>query len=265
MKIVVKQTAFDEEHFAAQRVDFVRCPVRAPILRDHLDNDSFKLAAAFCFCDGYVNVVVGLALEVAVHRFAGVGVRITVRQKRDQAHSRSLTHCALGRLDALDLVPLRGRDIDALVHQLYRRALQLREGVERQRGWRSLWWNGSFQLVDQAVSAVGRRTAGRLGRGAGVQGLRTHARLSRSLERNAGQIRFGNLIDVRFQNPSARALWNHDAHILSFAIAHYPAQIRVGVHRRCRGRVRVRRGLEGGFLIRRHFAEHRGVLLCDNG
>src|SRR5215469_2973469 len=54
VKIVVKQAAFDQEHFPAQRADFARCPVRGPILWDHLDNDSFKLAAVFRCRHGYV-------------------------------------------------------------------------------------------------------------------------------------------------------------------------------------------------------------------
>jgi catechol 2,3-dioxygenase-like lactoylglutathione lyase family enzyme len=35
-----------------------------------------------------------------------------------------------------------------IVSWCHSRALQLREGLERQRGWRSLWWNRSLQLVD---------------------------------------------------------------------------------------------------------------------
>src|SRR4030095_7482924 len=88
VRIVVEPTALDQKHFPAQLFNLGRSPVRRSILGNHLDYDSFKLAAIFRFTHGYVNIVVGQLLEVAVHRFARVGMWFALRQKRDQAHSR---------------------------------------------------------------------------------------------------------------------------------------------------------------------------------
>src|SRR6185437_4322522 len=120
--------------------------------------------------------VVFLALEIAVDRFTRVSVRFALRQKRDQAHSISLTQLALSRVDALtlDLLAVRRLDLDALVDQLHSRVLQLREGVETHCDGCSLCGHGSLLFVDQSVGAVGGRTARRLLCHAGIQGLRSY-------------------------------------------------------------------------------------------
>jgi hypothetical protein len=116
VQIVIEETAFDQKQLSAQLANVRGCPIAGSILRNHLDDNPLEFAGIRRFGDRDMDVVIRFRLEVAIHRFTGVGVWLSFRKESEQTHARSLANRARCCLNALDSVPIGRRDLDALVH-----------------------------------------------------------------------------------------------------------------------------------------------------